>query len=890
MKISYPPQWLIRFFRWFCAPELMPFIEGDLIEIYQQHLKDKGRWRANWLFLGEIIKLLRPSLMRSLEGNTRLNYYGIIKHFFLVTVRGFKKEKSYVSINLLGLTLSLCVSLLMWHYVRHEKSVDGHHHNSSNKYRINYSYLKDGELITKSNHATYAMGPMVSSTLAGFENMVRVRPLFTDELVAISNDEKQFSSRSVYYVEATFLDFFNYPLEKGTSSEALSSPNNIVLTHESAHKFFGDTDPMGQPLHVSGGSLTGDFIVSGVLAEEEFGTHLDFDYLIPIEFMLSHYGLYVRNDGWFWDNFFTYVELSENVDAGNLSIRMDTLINQRLADNLKATNQTIQTGFQPIADIYLDPFIAGDGGLKKGSPTDLTIFSIAAIFLLIIAAINYVNLASGRAITKRLEVSLKKVIGASKRQLIGQFVFESFIFNVIALILGLFLFYFLIPSFNSIVRIDSSFHLIFDLKFCGMLLAGVGLASLFIGFYLAFISVKTGQLALSKSNVQSSGRMKGNWLKKSLLIFQFMIAIMLVAGTWLVYQQIHFMKNHQLGISMEQLLIVNGPIAVLEEGRDVMKMKQETLRNELLTYPSIEAISGTSNVPGTGEIWYGGVRKLGDPREKEVLTQAILVDAAFTDAYAFEFLGGGPFHKNMADYEAVIINESALKAFGFQAPQEALKHSVVMENMDTLKIHGVVKDVHWNSLQEPIHPVIFGINDYPRFYTFKIATENLSTTLETIETTYRKLYPKDAYHSFFLDDDFNQHYESEQRFGLLFGLLAGIAILISSLGLFALIAFSLSRKVKEIGIRKALGATASQLFQFISKEYFYVFMIALVLAIPIIYIAANRWLESYAFSVGIRLDLFIIPATLVALITFLMVTKKILSSVHTSPVEQLRNE
>lgn len=878
-----PPKYLLTFFRWFCHPDYVEDIEGDLLERFEKN-------PSGWRFTLEVIRLFRRDLRRRLEGTIKLNYYGMLKHYLLISVRSFLKEKSYALTNLLGLTLSLSVSIMIWQYIESERAVDSYHLNSENKYRVNYSFYQGDVFETKSAHNTHAMGSEVAERFAGIKNMVRVRPLLSDEGLVVTNESrtKKFMEHGIYYVEDSFFEMFNYPLASGSRKDALASPNNIVLTPETAKKLFGNEEALGQTVIINGGTMTGEFTVSGVLASSGNRTHLGFDYLVPVEFMLSHFGLYQRSNGWQWQNFRTYLELEDQTNLSALSSQIDELLIDRIGHELSETNRQIKTGFQPLSGIYLDPFIDGDGGLYKGNKRSLQLFSLIALMILVVASINYVNLASARSLRKKHEVAIKRAIGAQRNQLIFQYLFESLLLNILAFGMAVLLTYLLTPIIDQMIDRELNFTLLYSAKFW-VIAAGslIGISSL-IGFYPALLTIKLG--SLERKAKQQNNVTKGAFFRRSLITFQLVTSLLMVAGTWLVYNQLDFMQGKELGIDMEKLFVIQGPRAVIEEGRDVMKIKQQRFKNLLENHSNILAVTVSSNVPGTGGIWFGGVRKLGDPRDKEVETEAILVGANFTSAYEFEFLAGGPFEEGMADYEAVLINEKALAALQLDQAHDALNHSVVLENLDTMKIHGVIKDVHWNSLHQPVGPTIFGVNDFPAFLTIKLNTQNLSESLTLIEGTFNELYPNDPYSSFFLDDEFNIHYESEQQFARLFGLFSIVAIIISGLGLLAMIVFTLGQKMKEIGIRKVLGATTSQLFKLLSKEYLLIFSLALGFAAPFIYWGAQQWLENYAYRIAIGLELFFIPALFVGLVTAMVISRKIMVATAMNPVEQLRDE
>lgn len=879
-----PPKLPLRFLRWFCDPNMVEDIEGDLIERFE-HRTQQNKPSKRLLTI-DVLKLFRPGIIRPVNLLPEMNHFGMIGHFLLLTTRSFKREKSYTFINLLGLTISFCVSLMIGLYIYDQEQYDSYHLNTTDKYRFNYNFSKNGERVTNAN-TTYGLGPEVLEQIAGVKQMTRIRPIFADESPAISNmdNTKKFQEYNIYYVEKNFLEMFNYPLVQGDPIDALSAPNNMVLTQETAQKFFGQENPIGKQLHISAGSMTGDFIITGVLDEFPAGTHLDFDYLIPIEFMLTHYGIYTRNDGWTWENFYTYFELEAGKSPEEVTPLIDQLVENRVGHVFESMELTQESTFQPITDIYLDAYIPGDGWLHKGNSTNLLFFSVVALVLLIVACINFINLASARAFKKSEEVTLRKALGANRRQLLGQFIFEALCFVLLAIGLAVLMTYLLIPYINTFIKVQLSWSLLDNWHFWqGLLILVIGL-TFATGMYPALLSVKSAAKRTSNQLGKNS-----QLIRKGLIVFQLLSSLLLIAGTWLVFQQLQYMQNQELGMALNKLFVVKGSRTVLEEGNDARIRKQKQFKQRLLERSDIHAISATSNVPSTGEIWNGGIRKLGDPRTEERNMDAIMVDSEFIETFDFQLLAGSTFPSSMGDMEAVFINEAALKTLGLQTPVDALEHSVVMENMDTLQIWGVVKDVNWNSLHNSTNPTIFCVNDYAAFLTIKINLNNVRETISTIEDTYRELYPREPYISFFLDQEFDLQYESEARFSQIFGTFSIIAILISGMGILALITFTLTQRIKEIGIRKVLGANTKQLFQLLSNEYVQILGLACLLGGPVIFWGAEAWLSNYAYRLPIRWDLFMVPVSCIFLLTFLMISGKIFRAMQVNPAKQLRDE
>ena len=519
-----PPKYTLKFFRWFCHPDYREDIEGDLNERFDQK-------PSKWNFALEVMKLLRPEIIRPITGTKKLNYYGMLKHYLLITFRSFKKEKSYTVINLFGLILSISVSLLIWQYINAEKSVDSFHSNVANKFRVNYSFFQGGALKRTESMTHNGLGPEVEKSLAGVKNMVRVRPMFADEGVILSHKSENVFSYGAYYVEDSFLDFFNYPLETGIAGEALSKPNSIVLSKEAAIRHFGDENPMGKTIHISGGALTGDFIVTGVLKKTAKRSHFDFEYLIPLEYMLEHYGIYTRHNEWHWSNFYTFLELETGTSQKGFAGLVDDIIKGNIGEDLASRDETLKSSFQPISNIYLDRALVGDSGLFKGNALNLQIFSIVAIVVLLVASINYINLASARAIKKKDEVSLKKAIGANEPQLIVQFLFESLLLNIFSFGVSLIVCYLISTNLHSLIGIEMDFLLIQNQEFWMIALLALLAISLLTGMYPALLSIKLGSLRLSKSQMLTTS--KGSLIRKSLMGFQLLSSLSssMVVGT-----------------------------------------------------------------------------------------------------------------------------------------------------------------------------------------------------------------------------------------------------------------------------------------------------------------------------------------------------------------------
>lgn len=374
-------------------------------------------------------------------------------------------------------------------------------------------------------------------------------------------------------------------------------------------------------------------------------------------------------------------------------------------------------------------------------------------------------------------------------------------------------------------------------------------------------------------------------------MFQFLISALLISGTYLVHQQIAYMKNQNLGFDAEKILVVNGPRVILDTDRPLIASKQQIFKNSVLNDPSVTAVSATSQIPGKGYIFTGSMRKRGNPVSSDIPANALLVDATFTDVYDFTFLAGEPFTAKTPERERVIINEEAVKAFGLGSPARAVGQELVISGFDTLRIQGVTENVHWSSLKDAHLPVLFWLDHtYGAFFSIKMHMSDIPETIAHVESAYQAAFPDDPFSYFFLDDSFNQQYQADLQFGNLFSAFSALAIFIAVIGLFALVSFSATLRVKEIGIRKVLGATVSSLMILLSREYLVLLLVASLLAVPIIILGGKAWLDNYAYKVGIGAGLFLIPTLVLLVIALLTVSYRTYAAARANPVDSLKTE
>lgn len=877
-----------QLFRWFCHPDYYPEIQGDLEEMYQRNVEQGNRF-AQWKYLLQVLGLFRPSLIRSFP-QINLTHPAMFKNYFKISTRILLRHKFYSLINILGLAVGMGVCLLIYQYIHFELSYDKFHKNAKNIYRITQTTFRNGENLGTGVYTTYGLGPRGKETIPEVEEFVRIRPDDVGLIVINPENDERHQENNIWYVDSTFLYMFDFPLKYGSRESVLDEQHNIVLTEQMATKYFGDANPLGKTLKISAGTLSGDFIVSGVLEALPANSHLQFDFLMPMRFLLVHWRSYRGDNGWGWEDFVTYVRLTGTADLKEVGEKYDQLVAAHTGDELAKSNSSWKIGVQPLTDIHLKSDFPKDLASHQGDIQHVQFFAMIALFILLMAWVNYINLATARAMQRAKEVGVRKSIGALRRQLFSQFMIESAMINLIASVLAIGVAYFTLPVLNSIIGNELTFTILQNPAFWFIFFLIILFGSLLSGLYPAFVLSSFNPVKVLKSITITQRR--GFSLRKGLIAFQFLSSVLLISGTYLVYQQITFMKNKDLGFELEKILVVNGPRVILETTKLKsvdLEPKYQTFKTKVLGHHAITSVSGNSSVPSKGYTYNFNIRKLGEPKHTEQAGNLLLVDDNFANTYNLEFLAGGDFEE-MTRRNGVIINAEALKVLDLGAPGDAIGEELIFLD-DTISIQGVIKNMHWSSLKNAHAPTFF-VHDnlYNVYFSIKISTSNIQETIAHVESAYKVVFPDDPFHYFFLDDAFNQQYQADLQFRNLFSAFSLLAIFIACIGLFALVSYSAALRIKEMGIRKVLGAGVGHLMLLLSREYIMLLFIAITLAIPAVLIGGKAWLDNYAFRTKMGMDLFLIPGLVLLLISFLTVSYRTYATAKANPVDALKTE
>jgi putative ABC transport system permease protein len=814
----------------------------------------------------------------------------VISHYFKVASRNLARNKIFSLINISGLAVGMGVFLLISQFIFFESSYDRFHSNAENIYRLTLT-SKRGADLNSSAYSGYALGPSGKEMIPEIEQFVRIQSQMERMVVSNRQDNVQYQENKSWYVDSNFLQLFDFPLSYGDPKTALRNKNDIVITEQVAQKYFGESNCLGKELQVNEGSLNGDFIVTGVLKQLPNTSHLQFDILLPMAFLLENETTYSETNGWEWVNFVTYVSIDKNADPEIVAEKFDQVFDFYIGDDLAEEKVILEAGLQPLVDIHLKSEFTGDIAVNNGDSQNITFFSIIAILILFMAWANYINLSTVQALGRAKEIGVKKIIGADRKQLIGQFLIESFLVNFLAAVFSIGIAYLLLPILNKILGQKLSLDVITNLKFLAGFALVIVVGTLLSGLYSAFILSGYKPLNILKSNTIK--QRSGLSLRKGLIIFQFFISMLLISGTYLIYRQVLFMKNQDLGLDIEKILVLDGPSRILEKDISARQSKFQVFKEEVIKYPSISEVSGSSSIPGRGSSATLDMWAL-DAADEMGLNQRgsiIFIDDDFFDTYDFELVSGEDFRgRGKWIPNDVIINEAAVRAFGLQDPENAIGKRLAADygGVDTITISAVVRDFHWSSLKDSYSPYVFVHNQsYNSYYSLKIDVSNIQSTIDHIQAAYKSAFPEDPFNYYFLDEDFNRQYQADIQFANLFSVFSVLAIFIACLGLFALVSVSAFLRAKEISIRKVLGASVGKLMFLLVREYIFLLGVSAFLAVPAVIWGGKAWLENYPYQVAIGLGVLLVPGIILFAIAFFTVSYQTYRRANTNPVKSL---
>ena len=822
----------------------------------------------------------------------------MLKNYLKVAIRSLLKDKVFSLINIFGLAVGMAAFLLILQYVQFERSYDKFLLNTENIYRVSLDRYRNNELIITSAENYPGVGPAFMQDLPEVTGYARLYNMGYKNNIVITYEDApagpvQYRQRKFLYADSSFLPMLGYPMALGDAATALAEPFSIVISEAYAKMYFGDEDPIGKSLRLQDDDYNDETCkVTGVFKDIPTNTHLDFDVLISYE------TLYTRGDwapgryhqSWSRKDMYTYIEVQPGTNPVLLEDKLPDLVTKYNPD-LAGQNRRDELHLQSLTEIHLNSNLAEEAGANTDARA-VYFLGIIGIFILLIAWINYVNLSTSRAMERANEVGVRKAMGAFKKQLIWQFLSESAIINFLAILLTLIIIISTLPIFNQIAGLSLTVvALLLDIQFLLLLPVLWIMGTMLSGIYPAFvlssfqpITVLRGKLRNSKSGV---------FLRRTLVTFQFMASVFLIAGTAIVYKQMNFMRSQDIGLNIDQILVVERP-GISSRDRSVFNANVDVFRDELLKNPSIQKVALSVTIPGKKREYKVSAKRYGHADDEMVTLRFNSMDYQFIDVFDMEIIAGRAFSADFVNDQdtSIIIGATSAKLLGFATPEDAIGQTITLAQFQWNPIIvGVVNDYHQESLKKSADPMIFYCTQYNgEYYSLKINMDDPQATLEHAQASWLKAFPGNPFEYFFLDDYFNDQYKNDQRFGNIFAVFALIAIIVGCLGLFGLSAFTAQQRTKEIGIRKVLGSSVFSIMLLLSRDFTKLILLACIIGLPLVYYFMNNWLEGFSTRVDFSWVLLITSGFVVLTIALVSVSYETFKAAIVNPAKSLKYE
>lgn len=803
----------------------------------------------------------------------------MIINYIKVTLRNIRRHKGYYLINILGLTIGIVCFILISLFVLDELSYDRYHEKADQIYRVGVRALvNDNEF-----HGATACAPMAQTLVKEFPEVqasTRLRG-FGDPVIRYK--EKVFSEERWFFADATVFDVFTIPIIQGDSKTALSQPNTVLITESMADKYFGQEDPMGKTLNADGRR---DYLITGVIEDVPRNSHVHYDFLASFEtFESSH------SQNWISNNHHTYFVLNKGASSEEFETKLQTLVEKYVQPQVKgalgvtpeefyASGGEFEYFLQPLTDIHLRSHL----DFEHEPNSDITyvyLFSVIAVAILLIACINFVNQATARSDNRAKEVGVRKTVGSTRNQITRQFIAEAVILSVMAVLLALPLIEILLPSFNNLTGKSLSVPYLESAMTIPYLLGIALVVGALAGTYPAFFLASFDPVVVIKGG--PAGKKRTPWMRNVLVVFQFMVSIILIIGTLVVYRQLEFIQNRKLGFNREQVIVIHKV--------DDLGPKIWAFKRDLLSQPGLSSVANSSYLMGDsfGDNLYTPSDR---PQDQKELIWRLWTDPDFVDAFQLQIVQGSYFPSELKEgSRPIILNEAAVSTLQLSDPIG--KKLIDMEGRD-FTITGVVKDFHFESLHKTIKPLSIhplGPNHGSgRYMSVRISTDNFQESLSKIKSSWDKFAGGQAFEYEFFDDYFAKVFLAEEKTGQVFLVFTLLAIAIACLGLFGLTSFITEQRTKEIGIRKVLGASIPKIIYLLTRQLAWWVLVANVIAWPLAYIVMHRWLENFAYRANISVWIFVLSAGMALLIALLTVSYQSIRAALANPADSLRYE
>lgn len=800
----------------------------------------------------------------------------MLRNYAKIALRNINRNKGYSFINVAGLAVGMACCILIMLWVLDETSFDRFHVNADRIYRIELDANIGAPL-----RAPVSNAPSAIAIKDRYPEVLEAARLTRPNEESVRYEAKQFRESGVSYADNSLFTVFSFPFVKGDPGSALVTPYTAVITEEMADKYFGDEDPIGKVLQIDGSD---NYTITGVVKDVPANSHFTFNILLSFE------TLYEQNrremEMWMGFRFYSYLLLADGTDYKVLEQKFPDLVNEHLGPMLEATGGSIKLTLRPLTDIHLHADMPRDLS-SNGDIRQVYLFSAIALFVLLIACFNFINLATARSAGRAREVGIRKTFGAARFRLVAQFLGESVIYSTLALMLALILIELSLPLFNTLAGRELTITSTQKFWFAPLFVGFAVLVGMLAGIYPALFLSSFQPISVLK-RAMTTGK-SGARFRKALVVTQFVISIALIAGTLIIYAQLEFMRNKRLGFDKEH-------IVVLQDAVDTDRHSLSSLRQQLESVPGVKNVGASSMVPGRG-MMKGVLNPEGFTEDQPQTMDLLSIDHEFIPALGIDIAAGRNFSAEIGSdtTDAVIINQKAAETFGWDDPIGKKFIFTPDGESDaaptTMTVVGVVSDFHLHSLRLKIEP-LFIDNSVGRLRTvsIKIESQDIPRTIAGIRSKWNELYPDRAFDYSFLDESFDSLYRSEERLADITLYFSALAIFVGCLGLFGMSSYAAERRTREISLRKVLGSSISGIVRLLSREFLMLVLVANIIAWPIAYYAMNRWLEDFAYRIDIGIGTFALSGLLALIVAMIAVSFQAVKASMTNPVNGLRHE
>lgn len=868
-----PPKFAVRFLYWYCDPELLEEIEGDLNEEFEAICSEKGYRKGKLFYVSEVMRFLR--MYKPKKRIKNLNTIDMLFNYINIAIRGFRKNRIFSLINIFGLSVGLCCCFLIGLYLNGELSYDKFHKNADNIYRVTRLFKSsDG---TTGLHLSRVAPPFATYMRTDFEQIEKIGR-FVNYGGIVKYEDKVFNEPNFLWADAEVVDILTFEAVLGDVETALTQPGSVILSETMSAKYFGEENPIGKTISYNNQTA---LLVRGVFKDFPSNSSYTMDLLADFSNIETAYGGREQLiKMWYRNQFTTLFTLKNSSDLDYIKSGMSAFLTRHLGEN---ATDFAEIQIQKFTDIHLKSNLSDEQGLN-GDFTYIYLFSAIAILILMIACINYMNLATAKSVNRAKEVGMRKVFGAAKGNLISQFLVESILLVFMAVLVAFGMSLLILPSFRGFTDMAFDLGALWNWSTILIVIVLSIMVGIMAGSYPAFFLTRFRILNVLKGKVASGSR--SGALRKFLVVTQFTISVVLIISTIVIFQQLNFIQNKSLGYEKDQMMILSS--------NQEIQNNYQALKSELLKLSGVEGVTNSIFVPSNQLLNSRGTASIevdGELKSTETGLKDLTVGYDFIETYKMELLEGRGFSENVASDSAnFILNEAAVNQIGWANAQEAVGQNIEYGGIKGLVI-GVLKDFHFESLQSEIQPTILALNNTFRGnLSIKLDARNIRETIGQIETLHTQFAPGFPISFNFLDDRFTNLYQSEEQRSQLFTIFSGLAIFLACLGLFGLTSYTVSQRGKEISIRKVLGSSVNHIIGILSKEFIVLVIVSMILAIPVAWYFMRDWLSSYAYRIELSWLPFVSAGVIVAGIALITITTQTFRAAMTNPVNRLRDQ